>query len=59
MYQICGAPVIIPRYALGNWWSLNHYHTLDIAKEKDALILSRYAGIGSHRSRWDSPVILT
>lgn len=30
-------------------WSLNHYHTLDIAKEKDALILSRYAGIGSHR----------
>ena len=30
-------------------WSLNHYHTLDIAREKDALILSRYAGIGSHR----------
>ena len=30
-------------------WSLNHYHTLDIAKEHEALILSRYAGIGSHR----------
>lgn len=30
-------------------WALNHYHYLDIAKEKDALILSRYAGIGSHR----------
>lgn len=30
-------------------WSLNHYHYLDIAKEKEALILSRYAGIGSHR----------
>ncbi len=30
-------------------WSLNHYHFLDIAKEHRALILSRYAGIGSHR----------
>lgn len=30
-------------------WSLNHYHSLDIAKEKEQLILSRYAGIGSHR----------
>lgn len=30
-------------------WSLNHYHALDIAKEKEQLILSRYAGIGSHR----------
>ena len=30
-------------------WSLNHYHSLDIAKEKEPLILSRYAGIGSHR----------
>ena len=30
-------------------WSLNHYHSLDIAKQKDALILSRYAGLGSHR----------
>lgn len=30
-------------------WSLNHYHTLDNARNKDALILSRYAGVGSHR----------
>ncbi|MBP3542172.1 MAG: alpha-xylosidase [Clostridia bacterium] len=30
-------------------WSLNHYHMRDIAREKDGLILSRYAGIGSHR----------
>lgn len=30
-------------------WCLNHYHTLDIAREKTPLILSRYAGIGSHR----------
>lgn len=30
-------------------WALNHYHTLDIAKEHEALILSRYCGIGSHR----------
>lgn len=30
-------------------WALNHYHFLDIAKDKEALILSRYAGIGSHR----------
>lgn len=30
-------------------WSLNHYHYLDISKEKEGLILSRYAGIGSHR----------
>ena len=30
-------------------WALNHYHYLDISKEKEALILSRYAGIGSHR----------
>ena len=30
-------------------WLLNHYHSLDIAREKDALILSRYAGIGAHR----------
>lgn len=30
-------------------WILNHYHFLDIEKEKDPLILSRYAGIGSHR----------
>ena len=30
-------------------WGLNHYHSLDIAKDKEQLILSRYAGIGSHR----------
>lgn len=31
-------------------WMLNHYHTLDIAKEQEKpLILSRYSGIGSHR----------
>ena len=30
-------------------WGLNHYHSLDIAKNKEQLILSRYAGIGSHR----------
>ena len=31
-------------------WALNHYHTLDAgAGEKLPLILSRYAGLGSHR----------
>ena len=31
-------------------WSLNHYHYLDAAKDHpEPLILSRYAGIGSHR----------
>ena len=31
-------------------WVCNHYHTLDLAKNgKRPLILSRYAGIGSHR----------
>lgn len=30
-------------------WMLNHYHSLDIAKEKEQLILSRFSGIGSHR----------
>ena len=31
-------------------WALNHYHTLDISRgEKRPLILSRYAGLGSHR----------
>ena len=31
-------------------WLLNHYHTLDIAKENPTpMILSRYSGIGSHR----------
>ncbi len=31
-------------------WALNHYHSVDIARDgKRPLILSRYAGIGSHR----------
>ncbi len=30
-------------------WALNHYHTLDNAKEHMPLILSRYCKIGSHR----------
>ena len=31
-------------------WALNHYHTADSAKDnKRPLILSRYAGLGSHR----------
>jgi alpha-glucosidase (family GH31 glycosyl hydrolase) len=31
-------------------WALNHYHTLDHGREKTRpLILSRYAGLGSHR----------
>ena len=31
-------------------WALNHYHTLDAARNgKRPLILSRYAGLGSHR----------
>ncbi len=31
-------------------WALNHYHSLDNAENHDSpLILSRYAGIGSHR----------
>lgn len=31
-------------------WALNHYHTLDHAKNHAVpLILSRYAGVGSHR----------
>jgi len=31
-------------------WALNHYHTLDQANQnKRPLILSRYAGLGSHR----------
>ena len=31
-------------------WALNHYHTLDMDREgKRPLILSRYAGLGSHR----------
>ncbi|MCG8452974.1 MAG: glycoside hydrolase [Spirochaetales bacterium] len=31
-------------------WLLNHYHTVDMKRRgKEALILSRYAGFGSHR----------
>ena len=31
-------------------WALNHYHTLDSARDgRKPLILSRYAGVGSHR----------
>ena len=31
-------------------WALNHYHTVDMLSEKKRpLILSRYAGLGSHR----------
>ncbi len=31
-------------------WALNHYHTIDLGRgEKRPLILSRYAGLGSHR----------
>ena len=31
-------------------WALNHYHSLDLARDgKRPLILSRYAGYGSHR----------
>ncbi len=31
-------------------WALNHYHSLDLEKQgKRPLILSRYAGLGSHR----------
>ena len=31
-------------------WALNHYHSLDLARDgKRPLILSRYAGVGSHR----------
>ena len=30
-------------------WVLNHYHTMDNAKERTPLILSRYSGLGAHR----------
>lgn len=31
-------------------WALNHYHFLDIGRNgKQSLIMSRYAGVGSHR----------
>ena len=31
-------------------WVLNHYHTMDNGKEHTPLILSRYSGLGAHRS---------
>lgn len=38
------------RPGLDPLWVCNHYHTLDLAKNgRRPLILSRYAGIGSHR----------
>ena len=38
------------RPGLDPLWVCNHYHTLDLAKNgKRPLILSRYAGVGSHR----------
>jgi len=30
-------------------WLLNHYHMLDNCRNKNGMILSRYAGLGSHR----------
>jgi len=30
-------------------WLLNHYHMIDNCRDKNGMILSRYAGIGSHR----------
>ena len=30
-------------------WALNHYHYLDNSRDRRGVILSRYAGIGSHR----------
>ena len=30
-------------------WSLNHYHYLDNDKKGNGVVLSRYAGVGSHR----------
>ena len=43
-----GAVTKIP--GLDPLWALNHYHTLDHARgKKRPLILSRYAGLGSHR----------
>ena len=38
------------RPGLDPLWVCNHYHTLDLARNgKRPLILSRYAGVGSHR----------
>ncbi len=30
-------------------WGLNHFHFLDILKEREGIILSRYSGVGAHR----------
>ncbi|MDE7326995.1 MAG: alpha-xylosidase [Lachnospiraceae bacterium] len=30
-------------------WGLNHFHFLDLAKEREGMILSRYCGVGAHR----------
>ena len=38
-----------PIEGLDALWLLNHYHSLDIAKDKDQIILSRNSGMGSHR----------
>ena len=38
------------RQGLDPLWLLNHYHTLDAGRDgRTPLILSRYAGCGSHR----------
>lgn len=43
-----GTTTAIP--GLDPLWALNHYHTLDSGRgDKRPLILSRYAGLGSHR----------
>ena len=30
-------------------WGLNHFHYLDVSKEREGMILSRYFGVGAHR----------
>ncbi len=30
-------------------WGLNHFHFLDISKDREGMILSRYSGVGAHR----------
>ena len=30
-------------------WGLNHFHYLDVSKEREGIILSRYFGVGAHR----------
>lgn len=47
-YKISGSVPLIPRFALGVWWS--RYHYLDNAENgRLPLILSRYSGPGAHR----------